>query len=302
MPGDRDDGHDRTSAGPATTRRTREEPERGRSAPTVASNGRHSSHDVVSPLSSPSSDIGRRRNQIRPRCRTLCWTVTSRSGERAPGGFTGTGVRVILILEGGHRDAYQGALHGHAEHGHRRAGQVRLQAGAGPLAGALFLVRRRVQLHLDHDRGVRAVLLRLFLGRACVHLDLAAVFAGQMLVALCFAELAGQFPLAGSVYQWSKQIARSFTSWIGGWVLSVGAVVTLAAVAVAYQVVAPQISSRFQIIGTKADISLVSTPGGAKNALLLAALLVVFTTVINMVGVKTSARINNFRVAAGLVV
>jgi amino acid transporter len=42
-----------------------------------------------------------------------------------------------------------------------------------------------------------------------------AVFAGQLLVALCFAELAGQFPLAGSVYQWSKQIARSFTLWIG---------------------------------------------------------------------------------------
>src|SRR6187455_138517 len=34
------------------------------------------------------------------------------------------------------------------------------------------------------------------------------VFAGQFLVALCFAECAGQFPLAGSVYQWSKQIAR----------------------------------------------------------------------------------------------
>ena len=39
-----------------------------------------------------------------------------------------------------------------------------------------------------------------------------AVFVGQFLVALCFAELAGQFPLAGSVYQWSKQIARPFTS------------------------------------------------------------------------------------------
>ena len=39
-----------------------------------------------------------------------------------------------------------------------------------------------------------------------------AVLAGQMLVALCFAELAGQYPLAGSVYQWSKQIARPFTS------------------------------------------------------------------------------------------
>jgi len=70
-----------------------------------------------------------------------------------------------------------------------------------------------------------------------------AVFAGQFLVALCFAELAGQYPLAGSVYQWAKQIARPFTAFFGGWILSVGAIVTLAAVAVAYQVVAPQISA-----------------------------------------------------------
>jgi len=80
-----------------------------------------------------------------------------------------------------------------------------------------------------------------------------------------------------------------------------GAIVTLAAVAVAYQVVAPQISAAFQIIGGPSDIGLVSTPDGAKNALLLAAGLVVFTTVINMVGVKTMARINNFGVAAELV-
>ena len=80
-----------------------------------------------------------------------------------------------------------------------------------------------------------------------------------------------------------------------------GSIVTLAAVAVAYQVVAPQISSAFQIIGGPADIGLVTTPDGAKNALLLAAGLVVFTTVINMVGVKVMARINNFGVAAELV-
>jgi urea carboxylase system permease len=128
-----------------------------------------------------------------------------------------------------------------------------------------------------------------------------AVLAGQMLVALCFAELAGQYPLAGSVYQWSKQIARSFTSWFGGWILTVGSIVTLAAVAVAYQVVLPQISSRFEIIGGPADVGLSTTPDGAKNALLLAAGLVVFTTVVNMVGVKTMARINNFGVAAELV-
>src|SRR3954462_1734828 len=45
------------------------------------------------------------------------------------------------------------------------------------------------------------------------------VFVGQFLVALCFAELAGQYPLAGSVYQWSKQIARPLTSGGGGWLL-----------------------------------------------------------------------------------
>src|SRR5437764_4099097 len=74
------------------------------------------------------------------------------------------------------------------------------------------------------------------------------VLAGQFLVALCFAELAGQFPLAGSVYQWSKQIARPFTSWMAGWIMLVGSVVTIGAVAVAYQVILPQISDRFQLV------------------------------------------------------
>src|SRR5246500_5978058 len=86
-----------------------------------------------------------------------------------------------------------------------------------------------------------------------------AVFVGQFLVALCFAELAGQYPLAGSVDPGSKQIAKPFTSFFGGWILSVGAVVTLAAVAVAYQVVLPLISSKFQIIGGASDIGVVST-------------------------------------------
>jgi urea carboxylase system permease len=128
-----------------------------------------------------------------------------------------------------------------------------------------------------------------------------AVFFGQMLVALCFAELAGQYPLAGSVYQWSKQIASSFTSWFGGWILVVGSIVTLAAVAVAYQVVLPQISAFFEFIGSRADIGLVNTSGGAKNALLLASILVVFTTIINMIGVKLMARINNFGVMVELI-
>ena len=40
------------------------------------------------------------------------------------------------------------------------------------------------------------------------------VFIGQMLVALCFAEYAAQYPIAGSSYMWSRQIASRATSWM----------------------------------------------------------------------------------------
>lgn len=126
------------------------------------------------------------------------------------------------------------------------------------------------------------------------------VFTGQLAVALCFAEMAGQFPLAGSVYQWSKQIARPVTSWMAGWIMVVGAVVTAAAVAVAYQIILPQVWTGFEIVGGPADAGVTSTPAGATNAILLALGLVVFTTVVNVVGVKVMAKINNFGVAVEL--
>src|ERR1700761_8188770 len=120
------------------------------------------------------------------------------------------------------------------------------------------------------------------------------VFIGQLAVALCFAEVAGQYPLAGSVYQWSKQIARPSTSWMAGWIMSIGAIVTAAAVAVAYQVILPQVSQAFEVIGGPADAGVTSTPDGARNAIVLALGLIVFTTIINIVGVKVMAKINNF--------
>jgi urea carboxylase system permease len=127
------------------------------------------------------------------------------------------------------------------------------------------------------------------------------VFAGQMAVALCFAELAGQFPLAGSVYQWSKRIGTDFLSWMTGWILIIGSIVTVAAVAVAWQVVLPQVSTHLQFVGSAADAGTYATPNGAKNALILGAILVIFGTVVCMLGVKTMARINNFGVMAELI-
>jgi urea carboxylase system permease len=128
------------------------------------------------------------------------------------------------------------------------------------------------------------------------------VFGGQMMVALCFAEMAGQYPLAGSVYNWSKRVAGDFASWMTGWIYVVGSIVTVAAVAVAWQVVLPQVSPKiFQILGSKADAGYYFTAGGAHNALLLGAILVVFGTVVNMLGVRVMARINNFGVMAELI-
>jgi amino acid transporter len=69
------------------------------------------------------------------------------------------------------------------------------------------------------------------------------VFTGQLMVALCFAELAARFPVAGSVRNWSNRLGRASTSWLAGWTMLVASIVTLAAVVLAYQLTLPQIWS-----------------------------------------------------------
>jgi urea carboxylase system permease len=114
------------------------------------------------------------------------------------------------------------------------------------------------------------------------------VFVGQLMVALSFAELAGRYPVAGSVYNWSKQLAGGATAWLAGWMMLTASIVTIAAVVLALQLVLPQLWSGFQFVGDAAD-------GGdaAINGVLLGTLLIVFTTVINAIGVRLMARINS---------
>lgn len=123
------------------------------------------------------------------------------------------------------------------------------------------------------------------------------VIAGQLMVALNFAELAARFPLAGSVYQWAKQLSRGFGGWVAGWMMLIGCVVALAAAAIALQVVLPSVWSGFQLVGGDPSVT---SPKGATNAVLLGALLIVFTTAVNAAGVRVMARINDFGVAAEL--
>ena len=57
------------------------------------------------------------------------------------------------------------------------------------------------------------------------------VIGGQLLVALSFAELASHFPVAGSIYQWSKRLSNRTLGWFTGWFYFWAQVVTVTAVA-----------------------------------------------------------------------
>jgi urea carboxylase system permease len=124
------------------------------------------------------------------------------------------------------------------------------------------------------------------------------VIAGQLMVALNFAELAARFPLAGSVYQWAKKLTPGFGGWVAGWMMLIGCVVALAAAAIALQIVLPSVWSGFQLVSGDSSVT---SPTGATNAVLLGALLIVFTTIVNVAGVRVMARINDIGVAAELV-
>jgi urea carboxylase system permease len=122
------------------------------------------------------------------------------------------------------------------------------------------------------------------------------VFVGQLMVALCFAELAGRYPVAGSVYNWSKRLAGPTVSWLAGWMMFTASVVTLAAVVLAYQVTLPQIWSGFQLVGDGT-----STTDFGYSAVIWGAILILFTTMVNAFGVKLMARINSTGVFIELV-
>src|SRR5579872_5722380 len=57
------------------------------------------------------------------------------------------------------------------------------------------------------------------------------VAIGQFIVALNFAELASHFPIAGSIYQWSKRLSGHTLGWFTGWIYFFAGVLTITAVA-----------------------------------------------------------------------
>lgn len=127
------------------------------------------------------------------------------------------------------------------------------------------------------------------------------VFAGQLLVALCFAELAARWPISGVIFQWSSRLAGTTTGWFVGWVMIMGQILTVAAAAIASQAVLPSIWSGFQIVGgSGADPSLASATG-AQNAVLLGCIFLVLTTIVNVLGVRHMAVSTSVGVAVEII-
>jgi len=58
------------------------------------------------------------------------------------------------------------------------------------------------------------------------------VFAGQLLVAMVFAELVSRWPIEGSIYQWSRRLMGSAYGWGAGWVYMWTLVVAMSAVSI----------------------------------------------------------------------
>lgn len=115
------------------------------------------------------------------------------------------------------------------------------------------------------------------------------VFGGQFCVALVFAELSARYPIAGSVYQWSKKVSNRSGAWFAGWAMLIGSVVTVSAVSIALQIVLPQVWSGFSVFSNS-----------TQNAVFLGCCAIVLTTTINILGVRLMAFINNIGVAAEL--
>lgn len=116
------------------------------------------------------------------------------------------------------------------------------------------------------------------------------VILGQTFVALNFAELASHFPVAGSIYQWSKRLSNRTLGWFTGWFYFWAGVVTVTAVAGTVPLV---MSGIFGFaLADPSPLPFLS------NLVFWALVTLISTTLINAFGVRLLSIINNIGVGA----
>jgi len=112
---------------------------------------------------------------------------------------------------------------------------------------------------------------------------------GQLLVALIFAELAGIIPVSGYSYQWMKRLATPFVSWITGWISFCFLILVIPAVDWG---LAPVLAGLLDI------------PISDQNIMIIVMCIITLQVVLNIIGVKLAALINNgavFTEAIGMI-
>jgi urea carboxylase system permease len=116
------------------------------------------------------------------------------------------------------------------------------------------------------------------------------VIVGQTFVALNFAELSSHFPVAGSIYQWSKRLSNKTLGWFTGWFYFWAGVLTTTAVAATVPLVMAGIFGL--------DLAAPSPIGAINNLVFWGLISLITTTIINAAGVRLLALINNIGVGA----
>ena len=110
------------------------------------------------------------------------------------------------------------------------------------------------------------------------------VVIGQLIIGLNFAEVSSHFPVAGSVYQWTKYLSNRTYSWFTGWIYLFAGFLTVAAVvATVPLVLIPLLNNVF---GTQIGTDL----NTERN---VAALVLLSTTLLSIFGVRLVAIVNN---------
>jgi amino acid transporter len=111
------------------------------------------------------------------------------------------------------------------------------------------------------------------------------VALGQFIVALNFAEVSSHYPVAGSVFQWTKYLASRRYSWFTGWIYLFAGILTVTAVVATLPLA---------FIPALNGLGWHSLNGGSLHTQLVVALItLVVITVLNIYGVRLVAIINN---------
>ena len=113
-----------------------------------------------------------------------------------------------------------------------------------------------------------------------------AVALMQFIVALNFAELSSHFPLAGSVFQWTKFLAGRGYAWITGWFYVFAGVLTVASVCATLPIALIPVLNN--VFGWNLNETLFSA-----DAKVVALITLALITVLNIYGVKLVAIVNN---------